>query len=84
MPEVLRPQQPGDIRSSTEPGMLSAARLTPKPSAPGELKDSEAGELYIRCSADINCCGSLSMPRLLSSLTVTPKVLCCVLLFSNI
>ena len=77
IPEVLRPQQPGEIRSSTEPGMLRAARFTPKPSAPGELKDSEAGELYISCSPDTNCCGKCSRPRLRSSLTVTPKVLCC-------
>ena len=43
--EVLRPQQPGATTSMTEPGTASPARLTPKPSAPGELKASVAGEL---------------------------------------
>ena len=43
--EVFRPQQPGATRSITEPGMARPARFTPKPSAPGELKASVAGEL---------------------------------------
>ena len=45
MPEVFRPQQPGETKSRTEPGILSAALFTPKPSAPGELKERAAGEL---------------------------------------
>ena len=42
--EVFRPQQPGETISITEPGIARPARLTPKPSAPGELKASVAGE----------------------------------------
>jgi hypothetical protein len=45
MEEVFLPQQPGDTISMTEPGTESPALLTPKPSAPGELKDKVAGEL---------------------------------------
>ena len=67
MPEVFLPQHPGDTTKSTEPGTVSEALFTPKPSAPGELNESAAGELSIRCSADLNCNGSLSMPRPFSS-----------------
>jgi hypothetical protein len=43
--DVFRPQQPGDTINITDPGTERPALLTPKPSAPGELKDKVAGEL---------------------------------------
>jgi hypothetical protein len=44
MEDVFLPQQPGDTISMTEPGTDRPALLTPKPSAPGELKARVAGE----------------------------------------
>ena len=43
--DVLRPQHPGDTISMIESGTARPARLTPNPSAPGELNASVAGEL---------------------------------------
>jgi hypothetical protein len=45
MADVFLPQHPGETISMTDPGTASPARLTPYPSAPGELKASVAGEL---------------------------------------
>ena len=43
--DVFLPQQPGATISMIESGTASPALFTPKPSAPGELNASVAGEL---------------------------------------
>ena len=68
--DVLRPQHPGATMSITDSGTLRPALLTPKPSAPGELYASVAGELYTRLLPDRSSAGMLSFPRSITSLAV--------------
>ncbi len=57
--------------SIIESGTASPARLTPNPSAPGELNANVAGELSrIKCVWEINWSGICSFPNSFSSFTV--------------
>ena len=53
-----------------DPGTARPALLTPNPVAPGELKASVAGELYISCDAGTSSSGILSGPASFNSLMV--------------